>query len=99
VDATESHGISPHTPARGMAERCGEPGAGGLRHAEMREIIPAMTLRVQCAQLFTAPIRIASLAFWQDALDWRRTHEDLDGIVLEPPEGSPEDGVAPEILL
>ena len=34
-------------------------------------------------------------AFWQTALGWRRTHEDADEIVLEPPAGSPEDGVAP----
>ena len=80
-----------------MSERCGEPGAGGLRHAEMREIIPAMTLRVQCLVVDSSdPHRVA--CFWQDALGWRRTHEDPDEIVLEPPEGSPEDGVAPDIL-
>jgi predicted enzyme related to lactoylglutathione lyase len=40
--------------------------------------------------------------FWQAALGWRRTHTDLTGddpeIVLEPPEGSPEDGVVPDLL-
>jgi predicted enzyme related to lactoylglutathione lyase len=63
----------------------------------MGEIIPTMTLRVQCLVVDSSdPHRLAS--FWQDALGWRRTHEDPAEIVLEPPEGSPEDGVAPDIL-
>jgi predicted enzyme related to lactoylglutathione lyase len=37
-------------------------------------------------------------AFWEAALGWRRTHQDDDEIVLEPPAGSAEDGVAPDIL-
>jgi hypothetical protein len=37
-------------------------------------------------------------AFWEAALGWRRTHESPDEIVLEPPAGSPEDGVAPDLL-
>ena len=37
-------------------------------------------------------------SFWQAALGWRRTHEAEDQVVLEPPEGSPEDGVAPDLL-
>lgn len=36
--------------------------------------------------------------FWSEVLGWRRTHEDPDEIVLEPPAGSPEDGVAPDLL-
>jgi len=44
----------------------------------------------------TDPARLA--AFWQSALGWRRTHEEDDQVVLEPPEGSPEDGVAPDLL-
>ena len=38
--------------------------------------------------------------FWAAALGWRRTHVSADGgeIVLEPPEGSPEDGISPDLL-
>ena len=36
--------------------------------------------------------------FWQEALGWRRTVEEVDEVVLEPPEGSPQDGVSPDIL-
>ena len=38
--------------------------------------------------------------FWAAALGWRRTHVSADGgeIVLEPPAGSPEDGVSPDLL-
>ena len=42
------------------------------------------------------PKKIAS--FWEAALGWRRTFEDYDEVVIEPPKGSPEDGVAPDIL-
>jgi Glyoxalase-like domain len=37
-------------------------------------------------------------AFWEAALGWRRTYDDGDEVVLEPPEGSPQDGVAPDLL-
>lgn len=37
-------------------------------------------------------------AFWQSALGWRRTEDEPDEIVLEPPAGSPQDGVAPDLL-
>lgn len=54
-------------------------------------------LRIQCLCVDTGdPSRIAD--FWQAALGWRRTHADSDEIVLEPPAGSPEDGVAPDLL-
>ena len=36
--------------------------------------------------------------FWEQALGWRRTYDDPDEVVLEPPAGSPEDGVSPDIL-
>jgi catechol 2,3-dioxygenase-like lactoylglutathione lyase family enzyme len=56
-----------------------------------------MTLRIQCLCIDTAdPAGLA--AFWQSALGWRRTFERDDEIVLEPPEGSPEDGVVPDLL-
>ena len=56
-----------------------------------------MSVRIQCMCTDTTdPARLA--AFWQSALGWRRTHEEDDQVVLEPPEGSPEDGVAPDLL-
>ncbi len=54
-------------------------------------------LAIQCFNLDTTdPDRAA--AFWQEALGWRRTYETDDEIVLEPPAGSPQDGVAPDLL-
>jgi catechol 2,3-dioxygenase-like lactoylglutathione lyase family enzyme len=56
-----------------------------------------MNLRIQCVCIDTAdPAKLA--AFWQSALGWRLTSEEDDEVVLEPPEGSPEDGVAPDLL-
>ena len=40
----------------------------------------------------------AAATFWAAALGWRRTHDDPVEVVLEPPAGSPEDGVAPDLL-
>jgi predicted enzyme related to lactoylglutathione lyase len=61
---------------------------------------PAPGLRWQCVVVDCAdPDRVAT--FWQEALGWRRTHEAVDGdleIVVEPPAGSPEDGVCPDLL-
>ena len=56
-----------------------------------------MSLRWQCVCVdSTDPARVA--AFWEQALGWRRTHEEPDEVVLEPPAGSPEDGVSPDLL-
>jgi hypothetical protein len=56
-----------------------------------------MSLRIQCICVdSTDPAHPA--AFWEAALGWRRTHESPDEIVLEPPAGSPEDGVTPDLL-
>lgn len=56
-----------------------------------------MTLGIQCLAIDTQdPSRLAN--FWQEALGWRRTHEDDDEVVLEPPAGSPQDGVAPDLI-
>jgi hypothetical protein len=56
-----------------------------------------MTLRWQNISVdSTDPGRVAT--FWQEALGWRRTYESPDEIALEPPAGSPEDGVSPDIL-
>jgi predicted enzyme related to lactoylglutathione lyase len=54
-------------------------------------------LSIQCFNLDTTdPDRIAS--FWEAALGWRRTYETPHEVVLEPPAGSPQDGVAPDLL-
>jgi hypothetical protein len=42
------------------------------------------------------PATIAS--FWESALGWRRTYADDDQVCLEPPAGSPEDGIAPDLV-
>jgi predicted enzyme related to lactoylglutathione lyase len=56
-----------------------------------------MGIRIQCLCIDAQdPAEIAS--FWQSALGWRRTFEKEDEVVLEPPAGSPEDGVAPDLL-
>jgi len=58
-----------------------------------------MSLRWQCVVVdCNDPEPVAT--FWAAALGWRRTHASADGgeIVLEPPEGSAEDGVSPDLL-
>jgi catechol 2,3-dioxygenase-like lactoylglutathione lyase family enzyme len=56
-----------------------------------------MDIRIQCLCIdSTEPARTA--AFWQAALGWRLTFEKEDEVVLEPPEGSPEDGIVPDLL-
>ena len=56
-----------------------------------------MDIRIQCLCIDT--IDPAGLAtFWESALGWRRTFEQDDHVVLEPPAGSPEDGIAPDLL-
>ena len=56
-----------------------------------------MNIRIQCLCIDSAhPSKSAD--FWEAALGWRRTHDTDDEVVLEPPEGSPEDGVVPDLL-
>ena len=56
-----------------------------------------MSLRIQCLCMDTHdPAKIAD--FWEAALGWRRTHAEPDEVALEPPAGSPEDGVVPDLL-
>ena len=44
----------------------------------------------------TDPASLA--AWWAELLGWRITFEEDDEVVLEPPEGSPADGVSPDIV-
>jgi predicted enzyme related to lactoylglutathione lyase len=54
-------------------------------------------LRIQALSIDARdPAAIAS--FWEGALGWRRTYEEPDEVVLEPPAGSAEDGVSPDLL-
>ncbi|HEX4431507.1 MAG TPA: VOC family protein [Frankiaceae bacterium] len=56
-----------------------------------------MGIRIQCLCIDARDPAAVAL-FWQSALGWRRTFEKEDEVVLEPPAGSPEDGVAPDLL-
>lgn len=56
-----------------------------------------MTLRWQCVCVDARDPQRAAV-FWEQALGWRRTYDDPDEVVLEPPAGSPEDGVSPDLL-
>ena len=56
-----------------------------------------MSLRVQCLAVDAAdPVMLAR--WWAEVLGWRVTVEDPDESCIEPPAGSPEDGVSPDIL-
>lgn len=55
-----------------------------------------MNLRVQCV-CFDSSDPDSTARFWEQALGWRRTHSEPDEVVLEPPEGSREDGIVPDI--
>ena len=56
-----------------------------------------MSLRIQCLCIDTTdPAGLAT--FWEQALGWRRTFDEPDEVVLEPAEGSREDGVVPDLL-
>jgi catechol 2,3-dioxygenase-like lactoylglutathione lyase family enzyme len=52
---------------------------------------------VQCVVVDARDPR-AQARFWAQALGWRITHDTDDETVLEPPEGSPANDVAPDIL-
>lgn len=56
-----------------------------------------MELGIQCLCIDTTdPARLAS--FWEAALGWRRTFDEPGEVVIEPPAGSREDGVVPDLL-
>ena len=56
-----------------------------------------MTLRIQCLVVDCQDPSLVA-GFWEAALGWRRTHDTPDQIALEPPAGSAEDGVSPDLL-
>lgn len=56
-----------------------------------------MTIRVQCLCIDSHDTD-QQARFWANVLGWRRTSETTDEVALEPPEGSPEDGVVPDLL-
>jgi predicted enzyme related to lactoylglutathione lyase len=56
-----------------------------------------MSLRIQSV-LIDSRDPDALATFWESVLGWRRTYADDDEIVLEPPKGSREDGVVPDLL-
>ncbi len=56
-----------------------------------------MTLRFQNVSIDSLdPSSLA--AWWAEVLGWRITSDDGDEVVLEPPAGSREDGVMPDIV-
>lgn len=62
------------------------------------DTLRAMTdLLIQCFNLDSVdPRRMA--AFWQEVLGWRRTKDTQEEVALEPPAGSLQDGVSPDLL-
>ena len=80
--------------ARGGAPDEWKPGArGGL----LGQTTVVTDLRIQAITAdATDPSAIAT--FWEQALGWRRTYDTDDEVVLEPPAGSAQDGVAPDLL-
>ena len=56
-----------------------------------------MTLQLQNVSVDSLdPSRLA--AFWAEVLGWRITFDDNDEVVLEPPAGSPQEGISPDIV-
>jgi hypothetical protein len=56
-----------------------------------------MSIRWQCVCVdANDPATLAR--WWAELLGWRITYEEDDEVVLEPPEGSAEDGLSPDIL-
>jgi predicted enzyme related to lactoylglutathione lyase len=54
-------------------------------------------LKIQAVD-FDAHDPLTLATFWRDALGWRITHVEDDEVVLEPPVGSPEVGLAADLL-
>ena len=59
---------------------------------------PLMDIRIQCVVIDADDCeRLAR--FWSEVLGWRITYQSESEWAVEPPEGSPEADVAPDILL
>ena len=72
--------------------------ADPARDVDCRDVkLCHMSIRVQCVN-YDAIDPAAQARFWAELLGWRITHEVEKESVLEPPEGSPEDGIVPDIL-
>jgi predicted enzyme related to lactoylglutathione lyase len=56
-----------------------------------------MAVRIQCL-VIDATDHEGLARWWAEVLGWRLTHTDDHQAVLEPPAGSPEDGVAADLL-
>jgi hypothetical protein len=56
-----------------------------------------MDIRIQCVVVDADDCELLA-RFWSQALGWRITHESPEEWAIEPPEGSPEADVAPDIL-
>jgi hypothetical protein len=64
------------------------------RNGLQRSIV---SLRIQCLTIDSHdPKRLAT--FWAEVLGWRLTYDEADEVVLEPPEGSAECDVCPDLL-
>jgi predicted enzyme related to lactoylglutathione lyase len=56
-----------------------------------------MDIRIQCVVVDAHDCEKVA-RFWSNVLGWRITHESDDEWIIEPPQGSPEADVAPDIL-
>jgi predicted enzyme related to lactoylglutathione lyase len=56
-----------------------------------------MSLGIQCLCIDTIDPR-GLATFWEQALGWRRTYDEPGEVAIEPQEGSPEEGVVPDLL-
>jgi catechol 2,3-dioxygenase-like lactoylglutathione lyase family enzyme len=56
-----------------------------------------MALRIQSTAI-DARDPAAQGRFWAEVLGWRITEDEPDEVALEPPAGSPEDGIVPDLL-
>ncbi len=56
-----------------------------------------MSIRIQCVCVDSIdPIALGR--WWAEGLGWRITHESDSEVALEPPAGSREDGIVPDLL-
>ena len=71
--------------------------SGAVGRPQRRCYLRLMSIRIQCLVIDAHDCR-ALAGFWAEALSWRVTYEDGHQSVVEPPEGSPEADVAPDLL-